>query len=212
MRTPSAQLTSETRAERQRLASIFRDLSPEQCDTPSLCEGWRVREVAAHITMPFRTKPLGVMAGLIRAGFSFSRYADLDARSTAQEKSWAELVDLLQRNIDNPWQPTRGGTGALSHDVIHGLDATEPLGLPGPPADRIALVLAATGPRHLRFFGVDLAGQRLTATDADVSVGEGANAVPMTAREILLVVTGRYPLGRFSETEPTVLLAGIAFK
>jgi hypothetical protein len=85
------------------------------------------------------------------------------------------------------------------HDVIHGLDATEPLGLPGPPADRIALVLASTGPRQLRYFGVELEGQRLTATDADVSVGEGANAVPMTASEILLVVTGRYPLSRFSE-------------
>ena len=200
MRTPATQLTSETRAERERLASLFGDLSPEQWDTPSLCDGWRVREVAAHITMPFRTKPLGVMAGMIRAGFSFNRYADLDARSAADEKSQAELVDLLRRNIDNPWQPPGGrGTGALSHDVIHGLDATEPLGLPGPPPDRIALVLASTGPRQLRYFGVELEGQRLTATDADVSVGEGTNAVPMTASEILLVVTGRYPLSRFSE-------------
>jgi uncharacterized protein (TIGR03083 family) len=200
MSTPSAQLTSETRAERERLASLFGDLSPEQWDVPSLCAGWRVREVAAHITMPFRVKPLGVMAGAIRAGFSFNRYADLDARSAAHEKSQAELVDLLQRNIGNPWQPPGGGgTGALSHDVIHGLDATEPLGLPGPPADRIALVLASTGPRQLRYFGVDLEEQRLAATDADVSVGEGASAVPMTAREILLVVTGRYPLSRFSE-------------
>jgi uncharacterized protein (TIGR03083 family) len=199
MRTPSAQLTSETRAERERLASLFGDLSPEQWDTSSLCEGWRVREVVAHITMPFRAKPLGVMAGMIRAGFSFSRYADLDARSVAHEKSPAALVDLLRRNIDNPWQPPGGGgTGALSHDVIHGLDATEPLGLPGPPADRIALVLESTGARQLRYFGVDLGGQRLTATDADVSVGQGANAIPMTAREILLVVTGRYPLSRFS--------------
>jgi uncharacterized protein (TIGR03083 family) len=199
MRNPSARLTSETRAERERLASLFGDLSPEQWDTPSLCEGWRVRAVVAHITMPFRTKPLGVMAGMIRAGFSFNRYADLDARSTAHEKSRAELVDLLRRNIDNPWQPPGGGgTGALSHDVIHGLDATESLGLPGPPTDRIALVLASTGPRQLRYFGVDLEGQRLTATDADVSVGEGANAVPVTAREILLVITGRHPLSRFS--------------
>lgn len=199
MRTPSAQLTSETQTERERLAGLFSDLSPEQWGTPSLCEGWRVREVVAHITMPFRTKPLGVMVGMVRAGFSFSRYADRDARSTAQEKSPAELVDLLRRNIDNPWQPPGGGgAGALSHDVIHGLDATEPLGLPAPPADRIALVLASTGPRQLRYFGVDLEGQRLTAADANVSVGEGVSVVPMTAKEILLVVTGRHPLSRFS--------------
>lgn len=199
MSTPTARLTSETRAERERLASLFADLTPEQWHTPSLCAGWRVCEVVAHITMPFRTKPLGFTAGMVRAGFSFNRYADRDARSTAHEKSQADLVGLLRRNIDNPWQPPGGaGAGALSHDVIHGLDATEPLGLPAPPADRIALVLASASARQLKYFGVDLQGHRLIATDADVSVGEGASAVPMTAKEILLVVAGRHPLSRFS--------------
>src|SRR5215468_1589081 len=102
MSTPSARLISETRAERARLVSLLADLTPEQWDTPSLCAGWRVREVVAHITMPFRTKPLSLLVGLVRAGFSFNRYADRDARSTAHEKSQAELVDLLRRNIDNP--------------------------------------------------------------------------------------------------------------
>ena len=54
MRTSSAHLTDETEAERERLATFFGDLSPEQWDTPSLCEGWRVREVIAHLTMPAR--------------------------------------------------------------------------------------------------------------------------------------------------------------
>jgi hypothetical protein len=147
------------------------------------------------MTMPFRTKPLGVMAGMIRAGFSFNKYADRDARSAAQDKSGAELADLLRRNIGNPWKPPGGGeAGALSHDVIHGLDATEPLGLPAPPAGRVALVLTSAGPRQLRYFGVDLQGHQLTATDADVSVGDGANVVPMTAKDIFLVVTGRRAL------------------
>jgi hypothetical protein len=82
--------------------------------------------------------------------------------------------------------------------VIHGLDVTEPLGLPAPPADRIALVLTSAGARQLSYFGVDLEGKRLVATDAEVSVGEGADVVPMTAKEILLIATGRYPLSRFS--------------
>jgi hypothetical protein len=151
------------------------------------------------MTMPFRTRPLSVIAGMLMAGFSFHRYADRDARSTARQESPAELVDLLRRNVDNPWQPPgAGGVGALSHDVIHGLDVTEPLGLPAPPSDRIALVLASASPRRARYFGVNLAGQRLTATDADVSVGEGANVVPMTAKDILLVITGRLPLDRAS--------------
>jgi uncharacterized protein (TIGR03083 family) len=200
MRTSSDHLASETRAERERLAALFGGLSPEQWDTPSLCGGWRVREVVAHMTMPFRTKPLGVMAGMVRAGFSFNRYADRDARAAARAASGTELADLLRRNIDNPWQPPGGGpAGALSHDVIHGLDATEPLSLPAPPADRIALVLASVGSRQLRYFGVDLDGQRLIATDADVSVGDGANVVTVTAKDILLAVTGRLPLTKVSE-------------
>jgi uncharacterized protein (TIGR03083 family) len=199
MRTPSAHLTSEIQAERERLAAIFCGLSPEQWDTPSLCDGWRVREVVAHMTMPFRTKPLRVMAGMVRAGFSFNRYADRDARAAAQATSGTELADLLRRNIDNPWQPPGGGqAGALSHDVIHGLDATEPLSLPAPPADRIALVLASVSPRQIRYFGFDLDGQRLTATDADVSVGDGANVLTMTAKDILLALTGRLPLSKVS--------------
>ena len=194
---PAARLTSETRAERERLAAILASLTPEHWSAPSLCAGWRVQEAVAHITMPFRTRPAGQLAGLARAGFSFHRYADRDARSTAHRRSQAELVDLLRRNIDNPWQPPGdggAGAGALSHDVIHGLDVTEPLGLTAAPAERIALVLGSMRPRHLRYFGVDLEGRRLNATDADVSVGSGPQVVPMTAREILLTVTGRRPL------------------
>ena len=36
--------------------------------------------------------------------------------------------------------------------------------------------------------------EKLAATDADVSVGEGSTVVTMTAKEIVLVVTGRRPL------------------
>jgi uncharacterized protein (TIGR03083 family) len=195
MGTPSTYLTSQTQAERERLASLFGDLAPEQWDMPSLCDGWRVREVVAHVTMPFRAKPIGVMAGVVRAGFSFNRYADRDARSAAEAMSETELVDLLRRNIDHPWRPPGGGeAGALSHDVIHGLDVTEPLGLPSAPAERLALVLASAGRRQMKYFGVDLGGRKLAATDTDVSVGEGPTVVTMTAKEILLVVTGRRPL------------------
>lgn len=201
MGTPTADLVSETRAERERLAGLFGDLTPEQWDAASLCDGWRVREVVAHMTMPFRTKPLKVMGGLVRARFSFDRYADRDARSAAAAMSEAELVGLLRRNIDHPWQPPGGGqAGALSHDVIHGLDVTEPLGLPSPPTERLALVLGSTRPRQLKYFGVDLGGTRLTAADSGVSIGDGPNVVEMTSKEMLLVVTGRRRLGELPKT------------
>lgn len=70
---------------------------------------------------------------------------------------------------------------------------TEPLGLPAPPPSRIAPVLESAGPRNLKYFGVDLEGRRLVATDADVSVGDGT-LLRMPVNEMLLVVTGRREL------------------
>ena len=38
-------------SERASLADLLDDLSPAEWETPSLCEAWRVREVAAHLTL-----------------------------------------------------------------------------------------------------------------------------------------------------------------
>jgi uncharacterized protein (TIGR03083 family) len=191
MSSTQADLTQHVHAERARLAELLTGLTGEQWDHPSLCAGWRVREVAAHITFPFRTKPPTFVAGLVAAGFSFNRYADRAARRDAARMSSAELVESLRANIANGWQPPGGGAaGALSHDTIHGLDITEPLGLPSAPVERIALVLANSNPRGLAYFGVDLTGVQLRGTDADVRVGEG-KPVDLPVKEILLTITGR---------------------
>ena len=191
-------LASETRAERARLVELLDSLAPQQWATDSLCEGWRVREVVAHVTMPFRGSLPSFLLGLARARFDFDRYADRDARATTATRSDEWLADLWRRNIDHPWRPPGGGAaGALSHDVIHGLDITVPLGLPGPPPERIALLVGRSGERNLAHFGVDLTGTRLEATDADLTIGEG-RAVRLSATELLLVVTGRCSLSEVS--------------
>ena len=41
-------------AERGALCEVLSDLRSDEWDEPSLCEGWRVRDVVAHMTMPFR--------------------------------------------------------------------------------------------------------------------------------------------------------------
>jgi len=183
-------LDRETYAERARLADLLATLGPEQWSAPSLCAGWRVREVVAHITMPYRVRPARLLAGLVRARLSFDRYADRQARADTAHLSDAELLACLRANLTTPWRPPGGGAaGALSHDVIHGLDLTVPLGLPGPPPERIALVLDHAG-RHLDHFGFDPAATRLVATDADVSLGHGSPR-EMRLVDVLLTVAGR---------------------
>ncbi|ACQ78783.1 conserved hypothetical protein [Beutenbergia cavernae DSM 12333] len=190
----TGRIIAETRAERARLVGILEGLAPAQWAAPSLCDGWRVREVVAHITMPYRIGGLGYLAGLARAGFRFHVYADRAARADTARMDDAALLASLRDNIDHPWRPPGGGAlGALSHDVIHGLDITEPLGLPGPPAERVALVLAESKAKQYAYFGVDLDGVRLEATDADVAIGDG-RTVRMPVRDVLLVVTGRSPM------------------
>ncbi|MDH6130773.1 uncharacterized protein (TIGR03083 family) [Kitasatospora sp. MAA4] len=190
----SEQLQAQTHAERERLAALLADLTEQQWDTPSLCAGWRVREVVAHITMPFRTSAPRFAAGLAAARFSFSRYADTAARRDAARMTSGELLAALRDNVRHPWQPPGGGpAGALSHDVIHGLDITEPLGLPPAPPECIATVLAHSRPRALAYFGVDLTGLQLRATDARWQLGTG-RVVELPVKDILLTVTGRRPL------------------
>ena len=180
----------ETFAERRRLADLLAGLEPDQWAADSLCTGWRIREVVAHITMPFRTRPLPFLLGMVRSGFSFNRYADRAARRDTSRLTDAQLLASLRDNVTHPWRPPGGGqVGALSHDVIHGLDITEPLGLPPAPASRIALVLGSVGPRNLRFFGTEL-DHRFVATDADVTLGAGPD-VHLPAKDILLTITGR---------------------
>lgn len=186
-----ADLPEETFAERERLLTLVEGLSAEQWSTPSLCEGWDVRAVLAHMTMPFRTRPLRMLGGLVRARFSFNRYAYTEARAAARTLGEEALLALLRENLRTPWRPPGGGeAGALSHDVIHGLDITEPLGLPAAPPERIALVLAHADARLLAYFGASTTGKRFVATDVDLVLGEGT-PLCMPVKDILLYVTGR---------------------
>lgn len=189
-------LVTETRAERRRTAGLLRTLTPEQWDEPSLCEGWTVRDVVAHTTMPFRYSTGRFVLGMVRAGGRFDVFADRSARRDAAALGQTRLLRCLEENIEHPWRPPGGGQlGALAHDVIHGLDITEALGLPGPPPARIALAFRRPAERQLRYFGVDLDGIRLVATDSDLRIGDGPREVELTSTEVLLVVTGRRALG-----------------
>ncbi|MET9066809.1 maleylpyruvate isomerase family mycothiol-dependent enzyme [Streptosporangium sandarakinum] len=187
-------------AERGEQAELLAALSPEQWDAPTLCEGWRVREVVAHTTMPFRASLGRTLLELVRARGDFNRMADRCARRDAAELPPERLLASLRDNVAHPWTPPGGGVGgALSHDVIHGLDITVGLGLDRRvPPERVAMVLAGMRPKNIAFFGTDLTGVRLQATDIDWSHGAGTPLRGL-AQDLLLVVCGRrLPPGRLT--------------
>ncbi len=195
MTAPTARdagITGSIAAERQELATILAGLPPQSWDSPTLCAGWRVRELVAHITMPFRYRPARFAFEMIRSRGNFNRMADRCARRDAAAPP-GQLTAALRDNAGNPWKPPGGGyQGALTHDVIHGLDITVALGLGRRvPRERLGIVLdGITGAKSVRFFGTDLAGIELRADDLDWSYGSGT-PVSGSAQDLALVVCGR---------------------
>ncbi len=188
-------------AQRTELAEFLAALPAPAWDEPTLCAGWRVREVVAHITMPFRYSGPRFMLELARSRGRFSEMSDRVARRDAAGLSVAALTEAVRSNAGHPWKPPGGGwTGALAHDLIHGMDITVPLGLAQPvQEDRLRLVLPdSLTAKSVRFFGVNLDGIELRARDIDWTLGSGA-PLAGTAADLLLVLCGRrLPAGRLA--------------
>jgi uncharacterized protein (TIGR03083 family) len=179
-------------AHRRSLADALDTLTAEQWRTPSLCAGWTGVHVLAHQTMPFRISEQDFMTGLQRCGGDFTKFSDEIADRDSQLPP-AELVGVLRANADTPWSPPGGGpSGALSHDVIHGLDITWPrkvaYDINESAAATVLDSLTATGSRTL--FGFPLDGIKVVATDMDWSAGQGAELTGRS-RDLIPLLAGR---------------------
>ena len=174
------------------LATLLDGGSADAWATPSLCAGWTVREVVAHITMPVRTGFLTVLAGVIRKRGDFNAYADQAARRGAQLPT-TELVSALRDPRLHSWTPPGGGlTGALVHTVVHSLDVARPLrvGHQRAPSVLRAVLDDLVAPRSQKFFGFDERSKPVTAADIDWSFGVGWPLVT-DAESAVLHLAGR---------------------
>ena len=196
--TNDAHLQPAVAAEFVSLADLLAVASDAQWDTPSMCEGWRVREVVAHLTMAARYSEEEFMTQLRRCGFDFTRLSNEVASRDASLPT-EELVASLRSDIMQQWTPPGGGYhGALNHVVIHGLDVTVPLGASRcSPDETIRVVLddltAGGGHAH---FGIVINSRRLQASDLDWSHGSGP-VLRGAAEDLALALCGRaVPAGR----------------
>jgi uncharacterized protein (TIGR03083 family) len=192
------EVKAATTSERLELADVLSALPAPRWDEETLCQGWRVRETVAHLTMPFRYSASQFLVGMIKARGRFNRMADRAARDDAARLTPEELCASLRDNATFAWKPPGGGfVGALSHDVIHGLDITTALGLDRTvPPERLRLVLNSINAKRVAYFGAEVEGIELIADDLDWRFGSGT---PLTglAQDLLLVLCGRHlPAGR----------------
>lgn len=181
----------------RRFAALLDPLPDEAWDRPSLCEGWRVREVVAHVTMPARFTPEQFGAELANSGGDFQKLSDGLATRDADLPVAEHLANLRSTTLAT-WEPPGGGAiGALNHAVVHSLDATLALGQPAaPPADALRVILDDQVGGGSERFGVDPGERRFVATDLEWAWGEGRRVVGSAGELIALLTHRTLPDGR----------------
>jgi uncharacterized protein (TIGR03083 family) len=162
--------------QRRQIANLIDDLDHAQLATASLCAGWDVKTVAAHLLSTFADGFWVFMGRAVRRG-SMARAIDELARRRAKLPA-AEIAGALRRRADHPLSPPLfGPIGPLADNLVHGGDIRIPLNLPFQPDPELAgLALDfLTGPWRFGFVPLgQLWGISLHATDVDRSWGKGA--------------------------------------
>ncbi|HEU0041739.1 MAG TPA: maleylpyruvate isomerase family mycothiol-dependent enzyme [Jiangellaceae bacterium] len=187
--------------QRARTADLLVMLTAQQWDHPSLCRGWTVRHVAAHLTLQ-QQGPRDV-AAFVAHNPRMLRSVTLNA--TIHDSAVLQAGRLSSREITTRIRAMIGSRRhnafvtpleTLTDILVHGQDIAIPLGL-DLPMRPTATALAATRRWDTRstwlsvvFRRLPLEGYRLTATDTDWTRGHGPEvAGPIGA--LLLLLTGR---------------------
>jgi len=175
---------------RTELVDLLAGLPDQAWDTTSLCPGWLVRDVAAHVLLPPRLSLLA-LPGLARSRFDVARYVHDDAVRRAAAPV-PELLTAFRHAVDRTWlPPTRRPEHLLADLYIHTQDIRWPLGLRVPAApDLLRAVLRTVAADRVIGDPARVAGLSLIATDVDWSAGGGPE-VAGPAEALVLVMSGR---------------------
>lgn len=178
-------------AERGALATDLADLTPSQWDEPSLCPGWTVRDIVAHLSATASLNPATFFAGMAKARFNFDRFANGQIAKHLGPDAAATLSEFrdVQDSTSAPPGPKISWLGEV---VIHGADIRRPLGIPHTyDSDTVRQVIDFyKGSNMLIGAKKRVAGLALRATDCDWQHGQG-DTVEGPLLSLLLAMTGR---------------------
>jgi len=102
-RTQMSDVWPIVHAERQALADDLGNLSSDQWATPSLCDGWDVHDVLAHLVAAATMTRLKFVMLFARAGFNFDRFtanqvtAERGANPTSTLAAFRSAPPVLRR-------------------------------------------------------------------------------------------------------------------
>lgn len=182
---------SLARDERADLADFLATLTPEQWGSPSLCDGWRVRDVVAHVFSYEDLGLPGLVGRFVSGGLNPDRINAIGIAGDAT-RTTGDLVQHARDHLE-PRGLTAlfGGRIALTDALIHHQDIRRPLGATREiPTERLrcALDFAPTAPplrarKRVR-------GLELVATDIEWRSGKGP-VVEGPAEALLMAIAGR---------------------
>jgi uncharacterized protein (TIGR03083 family) len=185
-----SQIWAHIDEQRADLAGFLDTLAPEQWEAPSLCPGWTVRHVAAHIT--HSTTNWGKLSlELLRSGLRFNALTLRMGRE--DQRTTEEITAAMRAMVGGRRRPPGTAVADPLMDVlVHGQDIAVPLGIerkmPVPAAVIAADRVWKMGfPFHARNRFPNV---MFTATDADFSVGKGEQ-VRGPVQDILMTLSGR---------------------
>jgi uncharacterized protein (TIGR03083 family) len=181
---------------RRAIVDLLTGLAPQEWDAPSLCEGWTVRDVAAHLTMPLLTMRQLTLLAVRHPGRTnhLIREGSIDlARRHDPGQLLHRLGLLVGRHRPFPGLTCRESLiDAVGHTFDIAIPVSREIRVPtrevAEAADR---VVSYRGRGNAKVFrSLPLATFRLTATDHAWNTGDGTQ-VKGTMTDLFLLLTGR---------------------
>ncbi|KUL30865.1 maleylpyruvate isomerase family mycothiol-dependent enzyme [Actinoplanes awajinensis] len=184
-------LTTENRL---MIAGLLEGLDDTQWQAATLCAGWTVHHMAAHLVQPMLIGFGRFFLTAIRYRGDTDRTVDHVTRRIAR-RDRADLIGLLRAHAGDRVNPARvGPIGPFAETCVHLRDIARPLGLTAdvPAAHWRILLDYLTGPHPAPGLVAPgrVSGVRWQATDIDWSAGVGP-LVTGTAEALGMVLTGR---------------------
>lgn len=178
-------------AERNALAEDLSQLGEAAWTTPSLCAGWTVEDVVAHLTAGATLGRFRWLASMITARFDDSRHN----QRWITEHRGATPTDTLHRFrdiIDSTLAPSGHTEAWLGEVIVHGADIRRPLGVNHrPPTHAITAVADFFSRRDFTVASASTVdGLQLRADDGPFHVGDGP-LVTGTTMALVMAMAGR---------------------
>jgi uncharacterized protein (TIGR03083 family) len=179
------------RPEREALAADLEAIDETAWATPSLCPGWTVRDVLAHMTALARMTPPKFFQKLVANRFNLARLQTKDIaieKGSSVQETLARFRSVAANGSGLPGQQRT----LLGETLMHAEDIRRPLGIKHeyPVESLMTVADFYKGTNLIAGSKRRIGGLSLQATDTDWSTGSGS-VVRGPMLSLLMVMAGR---------------------